>query len=133
MLIGDAGGGVNLPKIKGVHQAIRSGMLAAEHLAEKGSPAGFDARWRASPGGQELRAVRNFKPGFRRGVWLGMANSALEVVTGGRTPWTLKNEPEDWQRLKKLDEYTSPDRGWTERTLKPPRSACFGVSGLDES
>ena len=39
MLIGDSGGGVNVPKIKGVHQAIRSGMLAAEHLAETGSPA----------------------------------------------------------------------------------------------
>ena len=96
MLIGDAGGGVNLPKIKGVHQAIRSGMLAAEHLVETGSPAGFDARWRASPGGQELRKVRNFKPGFKRGLWFGMANSALEVVTGGRTPWTLKNEPADF-------------------------------------
>jgi electron-transferring-flavoprotein dehydrogenase len=119
LLIGDSGGGVNLPKIKGIHQAIRSGMLAAEHLAERGSPAGFDERWRASPGGQELRAVRNFKPGFKRGLWFGMANSALEVVTGGRTPWTLKNEPVDWQRLKKLDEYTSPDRQWVERTLKP--------------
>src|SRR2546421_114098 len=51
MLIGDCGGGVNVPKIKGVHQAIRSGMLAAEHLVEVGSPAGFDARWRASAGG----------------------------------------------------------------------------------
>src|SRR5690606_23316741 len=46
MLVGDAAGGVNVPKIKGVHQAIRSGMLAAEHLVEKGSPEGFDARWR---------------------------------------------------------------------------------------
>ena len=56
MLIGDSGGGVNVPKIKGIHQAIRSGMLAAEHLAEKGAPQGFDARWRASPGGQIGRA-----------------------------------------------------------------------------
>lgn len=119
LLIGDSGGGVNLPKIKGVHQAIRSGVLAAEHLVETGSPAGFDARWRASAGGEELRKVRNFKPGFKRGMWFGMANSALEVVTGGRTPWTLRNEPQDYERLQKLDEYQSPDRGWGERTLKP--------------
>ena len=52
MLIGDSAGGVNVPKIKGIHQAIRSGMLAAENLAEVGSPDGFDARWRASPGGR---------------------------------------------------------------------------------
>src|SRR6185503_14128358 len=61
LLIGDSGGGVNFLKIKGIHQAIRSGMLAATHLAETGRPEGFDARWRASPGGQELHAVRNFK------------------------------------------------------------------------
>jgi electron-transferring-flavoprotein dehydrogenase len=126
MLIGDSGGGVNLPKIKGVHQAIRSGMLAAEHLAEKDAPQGFDARWRASPGGQELRAVRNFKPGFKRGLWFGMANSALEAVTGGHTPWTLKSRVADYERLKQLDEYTSPDRGWTARTL-PPRDRVASV------
>jgi electron-transferring-flavoprotein dehydrogenase len=101
-------------------------MLAAEHLIEKGAPAGFDARWRASPGGQELRAVRNFKPGFKRGLWFGMANSALEVVTGGHTPWTLKSEVQDYERLKKLDEYTSPDRGWVARTL-PPRDRVASV------
>jgi electron-transferring-flavoprotein dehydrogenase len=126
LLIGDAGGNVNVPKIKGVHQAIRSGMLAAEHLVETGSPAGFDARWRASPGGQELYRVRNFKPGFKKGLWFGMANSALEVVTGGHTPWTLKIEPADYKRLEQLDQYESPDRGWVERTL-PPRDRLASV------
>ena len=135
MLIGDAAGGVNVPKIKGIHQALRSGMLAAEHLAETGSPEGFDARWRASPGGQELWKVRNFKPGFKRGLWLGMLNSALEVVTGGRTPWTLKHSTPDFARMKRLDEYASPDRGWVERTL-PPRdrlaSVFFASTSHDE-
>ena len=126
LLIGDCAGGVNFPKIKGIHQAIRSGMLAAEHLAETGAPAGFDARWRASPGGQELKAVRNFKPGFKRGLWFGMANSALEVVTAGHTPWTLRNEPADFERLEKLVDYESPQRGWVERTL-PPRDRLASV------
>jgi electron-transferring-flavoprotein dehydrogenase len=109
-----------------VHQAIRSGVLAAEHLVETGSPAGFDARWRASPGGQELRGVRNFKPGFKRGVWFGIANSALEVATGGHTPWTMKNEPADHERMRLLGEYDSPDRGWVQRTL-PPRDRVASV------
>ena len=126
MLIGDAGGGVNVPKIKGVHQAIRSGMLAAEHLAETGAPEGFDARWRASPGGQELRAVRNFKPGFKRGLWLGIANAALEALTRGRTPWTLANRTPDHARLKELSAYESPERDWVERTL-PPRDRLASV------
>src|SRR6202162_2942631 len=54
VLVGDAGGALNFAKIKGVHQAIRCGTLAGEQLAESGDSRGFDARWRASPGGQEL-------------------------------------------------------------------------------
>jgi electron-transferring-flavoprotein dehydrogenase len=136
MLIGDSGGGVNVPKIKGIHQAIRSGMLAAENLAEVGSPDGFDVRWRASPGGQELKAVRNFKPGFKRGLWFGMANAALEVVTGGRTPWTLKSRTPDYARLKHLTDYPEVNREWVDRTL-PPRdrlaSVFFASTTHDES
>ena len=136
MLIGDCGGGVNVPKIKGVHQAIRSGMLAAEHLVETGGPEGFDARWRASPGGRELYAVRNFKPGFKRGLWLGIANAGLETMTGGRTPWTLVNRTPDHARLEKLSGYESPDREWVQRSL-PPRdrlaSVFFASTNHDES
>ena len=136
MLIGDSGGGVNVPKIKGIHQAIRSGMLAAEQLVEVGSPAGFDTRWRASPGGQELKAVRNYKPGFKRGLWFGMANAALEVVTGGRTPWTLKSRTPDYARLKYLADSSEVNRDWVERTL-PPRdrlaSVFFASTTHDES
>jgi electron-transferring-flavoprotein dehydrogenase len=135
MLIGDSGGGVNVLKIKGIHQAIRSGMLAAETLAESGSPAGFDARWRASAGGRELHAVRNFKPGFKRGLWFGIANSALETVTGGRTPWTLRNKTPDFARLKHLDA-PEPEHVYVERTL-PPRdrlaSVFFASTTHDES
>ena len=126
MLIGDSGGGVNVPKIKGIHQAIRSGMLAAENLAEVGSPDGFDARWRASPGGQELKAVRNYKPAFKKGLWFGMANAALEVVTGGRTPWTLKSRTPDYARLKLLSDYPEVNREWVDRTL-PPRDRLASV------
>lgn len=135
MIIGDAGGTLNFPKIKGIHQAIRSGALAAEHLAAAGAPAGFDALWRASPGGQELRKVRNFKPGFKRGLWFGIANSALEVAVGGRTPWTLHNT-DNAAALRRLDEYTSPDRGWADRSL-PPRdrlaSVFFAATTHDEA
>ena len=136
MLIGDSGSGLNVPKIKGIHQAIRSGMLAAENLAEIGSSDGWDARWRASPGGQELKAVRNFKPGFKRGLWFGMANAALEVVTGGRTPWTLKSRTPDYARLKHLTDQPEVNRDWVERTL-PPRdrlaSVFFASTTHDES
>ena len=87
MLVGDAGGTLNTPKIKGIHQAIRSGMTAAAHYVETGTSAGFDARWRASPGGRELYKVRNIRPGFNRGLWFGLANAAFETyVTRGHSP-----------------------------------------------
>jgi electron-transferring-flavoprotein dehydrogenase len=125
MLIGDAGGTLNLPKIKGIHQALRSGMLAAEHLAETGGSTGFDARWRASAGGQELRRVRNIKPGFKRGLWLGLANGVLETALGGRTPWTLKNTAPHAETLKLADAPTT-GRDYVERTL-PPRDRLASV------
>ncbi len=124
ILIGDAGGTLNFAKIKGVHQAIRSGMLAGEHIVESLSSAGFDAKWRSSEGGLELKKVRNFKPGFKRGLWFGLINSAWEALTNGASPWTLKNTA-DFSRLKLLDEYASPDRHWGERTLPPRDRVSF--------
>src|SRR5690606_32460006 len=126
LLIGDTAGLLNVPKIKGTHQAIRSGMLAAEHLAANAlAPAGFDAKLRDSEAVRELRAVRNIKPGFKKGLWFGMANAALETALGGRTPWTLEVKA-DWPSLRKLGEYTAPDRGWGPRELAP-RDRLAGV------
>jgi electron-transferring-flavoprotein dehydrogenase len=124
ILIGDAGGTLNFAKIKGVHQAIRSGALAGQHIGETGAGAGFDARWRASEGGRELRKVRNFKPAFKRGMWLGLANSAWEMLTAGHSPWTLRNSA-DWSRLAKLDAFDSPERHWGTRTLPPRDRVSF--------
>lgn len=125
LLIGDTAGLLNVPKIKGTHQAMRSGMLAAEHVAETLSPQGWDAKLRASEAMAELRRVRNIKPGFKRGFWFGMFNAAWETVTGGASPWTLRNTP-DWSSLEKIGEYESPRRDYVDRTL-PPRDRLAGV------
>ena len=119
LLIGDTAGLLNVPKVKGTHQAIRSGMLAAEHLvATRLAAEGFDARLRGSEAMAELKKVRNVKPGFKRGLWFGMLNAAWETVTGGLSPWTLKNKP-DWSALHKLGEHQQPKRDYLERTLAP--------------
>ena len=134
LIVGDAGGTLNFPKVKGIHQAIRSGVTAAEHLAEKAATEGFDSRWRSSAGGRELRRVRNIKPGFKRGLWLALLNAGLETLTLGKLPWTLKNSA-NWM-LKRLDEFESPERGWVARDL-PPRdrlaSVFFAATSHDES
>jgi electron-transferring-flavoprotein dehydrogenase len=135
MLIGDAAGKLNVFKIKGIHQAIRSGTLAGEHLAEKGASTGFDARWRASEGHMELHSVRNFKPAFKKGLYFAMFNAGIEALLRGKTPWTLRNSA-DWNVLERLDAYVSPDRQWVERSL-PPRdrlaSVFFAGNVHDES
>jgi electron-transferring-flavoprotein dehydrogenase len=124
LLLGDAAGTLNFAKIKGIHQAIRSGALAAEHLVETGATEGFDARWRASEGGQELRKVRNVKPGFKHGLWWGLANTVFETATGGLAPWTLRNTSNT--ALDTLDEHASPERDWVAREL-PPRDRLASV------
>ncbi len=125
LLIGDSAGTLNVAKIKGIHQAIRSGVEAAEHLAKTGTSTGFDAVWRASVGGRELFKVRNIKPGFKHGFWRGFINGAIETISGGRMPWTLQHQA-DATRLKKLSDYTAPDRQWVARDL-PPRDRLASV------
>jgi electron-transferring-flavoprotein dehydrogenase len=135
LLIGDAAGLLNVPKIKGTHQAIRSGMLAAEHLVQSQlAPAGFDAKLRASDAMAELKKVRNIKPGFKRGLWFGLLNAAWETVTGGLSPWTLKNKA-DWSSLDKVGEHEQPKRDYVQRTLAPRdrlQGVYFAATAHDE-
>jgi electron-transferring-flavoprotein dehydrogenase len=126
LLIGDTAGLLNVPKVKGTHQAIKSGMLAAEHLiANELSPVGFDAKLRGSDVMAELKKVRNIKPAFKKGLWFGMLNAAWETVTGGISPWTLKNKA-DWSSLHKLRAQEEPQRDYVQRTLAP-RDRLAGV------
>ena len=125
MLIGDGAGLLNVPKIKGTHQAIRSGMMAAEHIAEHGSPLGWDARLRGSAVMAELKKVRNFKPGFKKGRLFGLVNSGWETITAGHSPWTWPVKA-DWSSLQKVAEAERPRRDYVERTL-PPRDRLAGV------
>ncbi len=134
ILIGDAAGTLNVPKIKGTHQAMRSGMLAAEHIAESASSEGFDARLRASPVMSELHKVRNIRPGFQKGLWKGLLTAAIETLTMGRLKRTLSNHA-DHSQLARASGFTAPDRGWIERDL-PPRdrlsSVYFATTDHDE-
>lgn len=91
-LIGDSGGFLNSERLKGIHLAIKSGMLAAESIfaaAVAGRPlaeAGVDYphRFEASWARKELHGSRNFHQGFERGGFDGLVNAALGTITGGR-------------------------------------------------
>jgi electron-transferring-flavoprotein dehydrogenase len=120
MLIGDTAGFLNVPKIKGTHTAMKSGMTAAEalfeHLESGGAAevAGYSERLRQTWVWEELRRVRNIRPSFRWGLYGGIAYSALDTyVFRGKAPWTLHHHP-DHTQLKKASnctpiEYPKPD------------------------
>jgi electron-transferring-flavoprotein dehydrogenase len=124
ILIGDSAGLLNVPKIKGTHQAMKSGMLAAEHLSEKLSSEGFDKRLRGSDIMAELRKVRNIRPGFNKGLWRGMTTAAIETATAGKLPRTLSNHA-DHEQYRKVDE-KGLEFDYVDRDL-PPRDRLASV------
>ncbi|MDP7668917.1 MAG: electron transfer flavoprotein-ubiquinone oxidoreductase [Rhodospirillales bacterium] len=112
-LIGAAAGFMNVPKIKGSHTAMKSGMLAAEAavaaLDADGSQAVLQSyvdSLRASWVWDELSRVRNIRPSFRSGLWAGIAYSAIDAyLLRGRAPWTFPHVP-DHTRLKPARDQT---------------------------
>jgi electron-transferring-flavoprotein dehydrogenase len=115
-IIGCSAGFLNVPKIKGSHTAMKSGMLAAEGVFEvlKGRANTYEFCLRKSWIAHELKRVRNIRPGFRWGLIPGLINAALETyVFRGRAPWTLRNHA-DHQQLHlaahtKSINYPKPD------------------------
>ena len=105
MLIGDTAGFLNVPKIKGTHTAMKSGMTAAEacvdHLAAAEATAeatDYPERLRRTWLWSELAAVRNIRPAFRWGLYGGIAYSALDTyVLRGKAPWTLHHHADHEQ------------------------------------
>ncbi len=106
-LIGDCAGFLNVPKIKGTHTAMKSGMSAAEAAFDalrSGSGAelsDYPRRLKQSWVWDELCRVRNIRPAFRWGLYPAFAYAALDTyVLRGHAPWTLHHHP-DHSALKK--------------------------------
>jgi electron-transferring-flavoprotein dehydrogenase len=125
-LVGCAAGFVNVPRIKGSHNAMISGMLVAEEIAAAlragrahDELAGYEAGWRNSEIGRDLKLVRNVKPLWSRfGTWLGIPLGALDMWTnelfGFSVFGTLKHGKRDSESLKPISEvkpitYPKPD------------------------
>ena len=125
-LIGDSAGFLNVPKIKGTHTSMKSGMLAAEaaYGAIKNNQEStsvflyeYEDKLRNSWIWPELKAVRNMRPSFHTslGIYGGIMYSGLEAfVFKGVLPFTLKHKGEDHEATKPADqfqkiEYPKPD------------------------
>jgi electron-transferring-flavoprotein dehydrogenase len=120
MLIGDAAGFLNVPKIKGTHTAMKSGMTAAEavfeHLEAGGGAevVGYPQRLKHTWLWDELYRARNIRPAFRWGLYGGIAYSALDTYAlRGKAPWTMRHHADHTQLKKASDctpiRYPKPD------------------------
>ena len=126
-LIGCAAGFLNVPKIKGSHNAMKTGMLAAEAAFEAITGAGeggetpaelsaFPQKFESSWVYEELYKARNFRPAFSKwGLYGAMLYGGLDLkLLGGKAPWTFHHKHADHETLKpaaempKID-YPKPD------------------------
>ncbi len=101
-LVGCTAGFLNVPKIKGTHTAMKSGMLAAEAVFDLISgetagkePASYSEKMKASWMWSELYKVRNIRPAFAKGLWFGMGYAAIDTfIFRGKAPWTFHHHPD---------------------------------------
>ena len=122
VIVGDGGGMVNLAALKGVHYAIKSGMLAAESIyaALKTGASRFDAYEQAveeSIIGKELWQVRNARQPFAKGFLKGAPIVGMMIQTKGRVPggrWELhRNDVQPMFVGKTAKSYVKPDGKYT--------------------
>ena len=123
LIVGCGAGFLNVPKIKGTHTAMKSGMTAAEAVENAFRTRGLEpgaeiddykARLEKTWLWDELHKVRNIRPGFRAGLMLGLINAGIDTILfRGKAPWTLRNH-HDHETLQlaahcqKID-YPKPD------------------------
>lgn len=110
MILGDSAGFLNSQRLKGIHLAIKSGMLAAETAFDAlkkddysaASLGAFQQKVAGSWIKEELWKVRNFHQGFEHGFWRGMIHAGIQQFTGGRGVRARYAGVPGYERMKKL-------------------------------
>jgi electron-transferring-flavoprotein dehydrogenase len=119
LLIGCNAGTLNLPKIKGSHTAMKSGIIAAEtivdYIKNNSDLSIFETKFKKSWAFKELHAARNVKPSFGWGLFLAILFTGLDqILFRGKLPFTLKHKHADHETLKPASQmpkinYPNPD------------------------
>ena len=112
LLVGDSAGFLNSQRLKGIHMALKTGMLAAETIFEalgagdtsENTLKAFADKVEQSWVKKELWGVRNFHQGFERGLWRGLVHAALQQITGGRGLYARYSNRAGHEHYKKLAE-----------------------------
>ena len=119
ILTGCEAGFLNVPKIKGTHLAMKSGMIAAdaifENIGKKEEVESYQSLIKKSWLWSELYSVRNIRPSFKWGFWKAIFYSAIDTyIFRGKAPWTLDHHGTDHQSLENKNKheqinYPKPD------------------------
>lgn len=121
-LAGCSAGFLNVSKIKGSHNAMKTGMMVAEEIFEQShlkeydledaTLEGFQDRYEKSWVHDELYTSRNFKSGFEKGLYAGLVHGGLtQHITKGKEPWTFahrKTDAESTEAKEKHKEIAYP-------------------------
>src|SRR5271167_1028875 len=128
MILGDSAGFLNSARLKGIHLAIKSGMLAAETAfealqkddASAATLGEYQKRVENSWIKDELWKVRNFHQGFEHGMLAGVFHAGLQEVTGGRGLRARYRNTPGYERYEKL-RYLDPNGGHEAQIIGPAR------------
>ncbi|PIT18242.1 electron transfer flavoprotein-ubiquinone oxidoreductase [Snodgrassella alvi] len=145
VLVGDTAGFLNVPRIKGIHAAMKSGMLAAEAVIDVLNAEGIDESsnseavrytelFRNSWLHTELHKVRNMRPAFKWGLFGGLAYGALEeYLFRGKTPWTLRHYCADYASLRKAQDCQPIDYPKADGKLTFDRMSSVFLAGISHN
>jgi electron-transferring-flavoprotein dehydrogenase len=128
MILGDSASMLNSQRLKGIHLAIKSGMLAAETAFESmrvgdnssGALEAYQTRVEGSWIREELYPVRNFHQGFEHGLLPGLVKSGIQQLLGGRNPGGDLSNHAGYLDMRKLDAIGRSTYG-REATLGPAK------------
>jgi electron-transferring-flavoprotein dehydrogenase len=129
VIVGDSAGFLNSQRLKGIHLAMKTGMLAAETIFQAllmedysaAALAGFETGWRKSWVNDELWKVRNYHQGFEHGFWSGVVHGGLQFVTGGRGLHQRYAARPGHERMQHWEDFA----GSPSATLKPDGKLTF--------
>ncbi|WP_370388140.1 electron transfer flavoprotein-ubiquinone oxidoreductase [Snodgrassella alvi] len=144
VLVGDTAGFLNVPRIKGIHAAMKSGMLAAEAVAEvlseeasessNAEAVNYTSLFRNSWLFSELNKVRNVRPAFKWGLLGGLVYGALEeYVFKGKAPWTLRHQRADYASLRPAQDCQKIDYPKPDGKLTFDRMSSVFLAGISHA
>lgn len=144
VLVGDTAGFLNVPRLKGIHAAMKSGMLAAEAVAEvlseeasessNAEAVNYTSLFRNSWLFSELNKVRNVRPAFKWGLLGGLVYGALEeYVFKGKAPWTLRHQRADYASLRPAQDCQKIDYPKPDGKLTFDRMSSVFLAGISHA